>query len=89
MGDEPSFNGGVWIADFAQWERENVDAQALFWVQANAARVSEGRPPFWDLATQPLLYGTWAACVGFNGLFHWQELWSFFGCSYLQQRSQA
>ena len=56
-GQAPSFNAGVWIADFSKWERMRVTEEALYWINANAARISAGKPPFWTLATQPLLYG--------------------------------
>lgn len=55
-GGAPSFNAGVWLADFALWAKHDVDTEALYWVKANAARVSAGLKPFWELATQPVTY---------------------------------
>ena len=52
IGDEPSFNGGVWLADFGRFSELGVDTEALFWVKANAARVAKGEKAFWALATQ-------------------------------------
>lgn len=70
ISNQFSYNGGVWLADFSQWERIGVAKEALFWINANSARVASGKPPFWRLATQPLLYGAYERRLGMRVFSH-------------------
>jgi lipopolysaccharide biosynthesis glycosyltransferase len=50
----PSWNAGVWLADFAQWAQHDIAGEASDWVAIKAAYKS--RTPLWTFATQPLMY---------------------------------
>jgi lipopolysaccharide biosynthesis glycosyltransferase len=50
----PSWNAGVWMADFSKWTDRNIKREAIEWVNIKAAH--KGSLPLWKLATQPLMY---------------------------------
>lgn len=52
----PSWNAGVWLADFAQWEKLHVAEEAVFWVTQANEFAAQGLGRLWKLNTQPIMY---------------------------------
>lgn len=50
----PSWNAGVWLADFSKWSRRGVALSAARWIDRKNSHT--GSVPLWKLATQPLMY---------------------------------
>lgn len=51
----PSWNAGVWLSNFSQWQKLGVTEEAVFWVgQANSVTATGGS--LWKLNTQPIMY---------------------------------
>ena len=51
----PSWNAGVWLSNFSQWQKLGVTEEAAFWVdQANSVTAAGGS--LWKLNTQPIMY---------------------------------
>lgn len=52
----PSWNAGVWLADFSQWPRLGVEADAVHWVKQSNDFNARNKKRLWKLNTQPLMY---------------------------------
>lgn len=52
----PSWNAGVWLADFSQWDKLHVSEDALFWIHRETQREKAGESRLWKLNTQPIMY---------------------------------
>lgn len=52
----PSWNAGVWLADFSQWDKLRVADDALFWVNQELQHEKAGLGHLWKLNTQPIMY---------------------------------
>ena len=52
----PSWNAGVWLADFAQWEKLHIAEEAVFWVTQANEYTAKRHGRLWKLNTQPIMY---------------------------------
>lgn len=52
----PSWNAGVWLADFSQWKKLRIANDAVYWVTVAKEREVAGLPRLWKLNTQPVMY---------------------------------
>lgn len=59
----PSWNAGVWLADFAQWDKLNIAEEAVFWVGQANEFAAKGLGRLWKLNTQPIMYLLFHAAV--------------------------
>lgn len=48
----PSWNAGVWLADFSQWEKLRIADEAVFWVEQANEFAALGHGRLWKLSTQ-------------------------------------
>ena len=59
----PSWNAGVWLADFAQWDKLHIAEEAVFWVGQANEFAAKGLGRLWKLNTQPIMYLLFHAAV--------------------------
>jgi lipopolysaccharide biosynthesis glycosyltransferase len=63
----PSWNAGVWLANFDMWRQRDIAKEAAAWIDRKNS--FKGLAPLWKLATQPLMYLLFNSELGRKGSF--------------------